>query len=128
MDSKLDDRTEQLVHRCIGCALNVHRKLGPGYAEPIYRRAMRVELIAGGLETDEERRFEVVYRGVIVGVQRVDLIVQQTVVLELKAVERLHDVHVSQLAAYLHGTGLRAGLLINFRTSILKQGIRRVVV
>jgi GxxExxY protein len=89
---------------------------------------MRVELQARGLQTDEERRFKVYHRGILVGEQLVDLVVGDRVILELKAVERLHDVHVSQVVAYLHGAGLRVGLLINFRVPILKQGVRRVVV
>jgi GxxExxY protein len=127
INSSLDEPTERLVGACIGCAIAVHRALGPGYMESIYRRAMRVELEACGLVTDEECRFEVHHRGVLVGVQKVDLVVGRAVILELKAVERVHDVHVSQVVAYLHGTGLRVGLLINFRVPVLKQGIRRLV-
>ena len=88
---------------------------------------MRVELAARALACDEEHRVEVRYRGQAVGQQRVDLVVQKLVVVELKAVERILEVHISQVVSYLHGTGLRAGLLINFRVPVLKQGIRRVV-
>jgi len=127
IDSTLDPATEQVMHECIGCAVAVHRALGPGYLESVYRRAMKLEVVAHELECDEERRFDVRYRGEVVGQQRVDLIVQGLVVLELKAVDQVHDVHISQLASYLHGTGLRAGLLINFRVPLLKHGLRRVV-
>ena len=127
VDSTLDHLTENVLHECIGCAIAVHRVLGPGFMESVYRRAMRLEIAARSLECDEERRFDVRYRGEVVGQQRVDLIVQGLVVVELKAVDQVHDVHVSQLVSYLHGTGLRAGLLINFRVPILKHGVRRVV-
>lgn len=127
VDSPLDERTEQVVHECIGCAVAVHRALGPRYMESVYRRAMKLELVARSLSCDEERRFEVRYRGEVVGLQRVDLIAREVVVLELKAVDQIHDVHVAQLVSYLHGTGLHAGLLINFRVPVLKHGIRRVV-
>ena len=127
VDSTLDPLTEQVLRECIGCAIAVHRVLGPGFMESVYRRAMRLEVAARSLECDEEQRFDVRYRGEVVGQQRVDLVVQGLVVVELKAVDQVHDVHVSQLVSYLHGTGLRAGLLINFRVPILKHGIRRVV-
>jgi GxxExxY protein len=127
VDSTLDGITEQVMHESIGCALAVHRALGPGYMESVYRRAMKLELAARALGCEEERRFDVHYRGEVVGQQRVDLIVQGLVVLELKAVDQVHDVHISQLVSYLHGTGLRAGLLINFRVPLLKHGVRRVV-
>jgi GxxExxY protein len=127
VESTLDDLTEQVMNESIGCAIAVHRTLGPGYMESVYRRAMKLELAARALGCEEERRFDVLYRGEVVGQQRVDLIVQGLVVLELKAVDQLHDVHISQLVSYLHGTGLRAGLLINFRVPVLKHGIRRVV-
>jgi GxxExxY protein len=127
VSSTLDDVMEAVMRECVDCALAVHRALGPGYLESIYRRAMKLELTARSLRCDEERHIDVRYRGASVGAQKVDLIVHDVVVLELKAVDRLHDVHVSQLVAYLHGTGLRAGLLVNFRVPMLKQGIRRVV-
>ena len=88
------------MHECIGCAVAVHRALGPGYMESVYRRAMKLEVAAHGLKCDEERRFEVRYRGEVVGQQRVDLIVQGLVVLELKAVDQIHDVHVLQLVSW----------------------------
>jgi GxxExxY protein len=125
--SPLDDTTEQVLRECIGCAMAIHRGLGPGYLESVYRRAMKLELVARGLHCDEERIVHVIYRETLVGKQRIDLIVQGLAIIELKAVDRVHDVHVSQLVSYLHGTGLRAGLLINFRTPLLKHGIRRVV-
>lgn len=106
------------MRESIGCAIAVHRALGSGYMESVYRRAMKLELAARALGCEEELRFDVHYRGEVVGRQRVDLIVQGLVVLEPKAVDQVHDVHISQLVSYLHGTGLRAGLLINFRVPV----------
>ena len=114
--------------RTIGCAIAVHRALGPGYLESIYKRAMFVELHAQRLAFERERPIQVEYRGVTLRSQRVDLIVDGLVVVELKAVRTLDDVHRAQLISYLRTTGLRGGLLINFRVPVLKHGIRRVVV
>ena len=127
VQSVLDETTEQVVRECIGCAVAVHRTLGPGYLESVYRRSMKLELRERAMTVDEERAVDVIYRGSVVGRQRIDLVVQGLVVVEVKAVERLHDVHVSQVVSYLHGLSLRAGLLINFREALVKHGIRRIV-
>lgn len=111
----------------IGCAIAVHRSLGPGFLEAIYKKAMRIELEARGLSYECERAVHVTYRGIPVNGQRVDLIIKGLIVVELKSVMQLDAVHTSQLVSYLRTTHLRGGLLINFRVPVRQQGIRRVV-
>lgn len=125
--STLPEETELVINRTIGCALAVHRALGPGFLESIYSAALCLELDANGLTFETERPVSVSYRGTLIGRQRVDLIVANAVVIEIKAVTRLDPVFQAKVISYLRTTGLRAGLLINFNTSLLKEGIKRVV-
>jgi GxxExxY protein len=127
LPSPLTPRAEHFMTETIGCAIRVHRALGPGFLEAIYRKAMYVELKASGLSFECERPVTVTYRGVEIRGQRVDLIVEQAIVVELKAVVKLDEVHRAQLISYLRTTGLRGGLLINFRVAVLQRGLRRVV-
>lgn len=127
MASPLSPRAEKVMTQTIGCAITVHRTLGPGFIESIYRKAMCVELASSGLSFECERPIRVDYHGVSIDGQRIDLIVEALIVVELKAVNRLDDVHRSQLISYLRTLKLRGGLLINFRVPLLKQGLRRIV-
>lgn len=111
----------------IACAIRVHRALGPGFLESIYQRAMRIELELCGLSYESERPVNVKYRNHELSGQRVDLIVESVVVVELKSVMRLDEIHRAQLISYLRTTGLRGGLLINFRVPALRRGLQRVV-
>ena len=115
------------MRETIGCAIAVHRALGPGFLESIYKKAMCIELDARGLTYERERPIRVKYRDVEIPGQRVDLIVEGLIVVELKAVVRLDGVHRAQLISYLRTTGLRGGLLINFRVRVLKDGLQRIV-
>ena len=126
--TSLSDDTELLIQRTIGCALEVHRRLGPGFLESIYLRAMCIELTAASIPFESERSIVVTYRDVPISGQRVDLIVGNAVVLELKAVSRLDPIFQAKLISYLRTTGLRAGLLINFNALLLKEGLKRIVV
>jgi len=105
----------------------VHRQLGPGFLESIYSKALCIELDARGLPFEREKPIEVVYRGVPIRGQRIDLIIGGQVVVEVKAVAAIEPIHVAQVVSYLRTTGLRIGLLINFHERLLKDGIRRVV-
>jgi GxxExxY protein len=127
VESPLSPRAERTMTATIGCAIAVHRALGPGFLESIYRKAMRVELEARGLSYECERPVKVKYRGIEMPGQRVDLIVEKVIVVELKAVVRLDEVHRAQVISYLRSTELRGGLLINFRVAVLSRGLRRVV-
>lgn len=119
--------TEQVARELIRCAIAVHRELGPGFLEHIYRRALCLELKASGLTHETEKQITVSYRGHTVGVQRLDIVVEGKVLVELKAVAALDYVHKAQALSYLRASGLRLGLLINFNVALLKDGIRRIV-
>jgi GxxExxY protein len=125
--SPLSRRAEDLMTRTIGCAIEVHRRLGPGFLESLYKRAMYIELGAQELPYERECPLVVDYRGIPLDGQRADLIVGGEIIVELKAVVRLDDVHRAQVISYLRAARLRGGLLINFRVGILKHGIRRIV-
>jgi GxxExxY protein len=127
LPSPLSPEAESVMTETIGCAIAVHRELGPGFIEPIYRRAMYIELESRHLAYEAERPVTVSYRGISIPGQRVDLIVEGLIVVELKSVLRLDQVHRAQLISYLKTTGLRGGLLINFRASTLRQGLQRIV-
>ena len=126
--SVLPAETDELITRIIGCALVVHRQLGPGFLESIYSTALGLELEAEGIPFERERSISVIYRGHPIGAQRVDFIVSNTVILEIKAAARLDPVFQAKLISYLRTTGLRVGLLMNFNTPLLKEGIKRLVV
>jgi GxxExxY protein len=125
--SNLPPDVEAVMFRVIGAAIEVHRHLGPGYLESIYQRALCVELRLRGIEFVVERRINVVYKGEVLQGQKLDLIVEGKVIVEVKAVSQLDEIHGSQVVSYLRSTGLRAGLLINFNSVVLKAGLRRIV-
>ena len=127
LSSPLSSEAEDAMADTIGCAIAVHRALGPGFLESIYKKAMYVELDARGISFESEKAVTVSYRETQIHGQRVDLVVRNLIVVELKAVRRFDDVHQSELISYLKTTGLRGGLLINFRVPVLKAGLRRVV-
>jgi GxxExxY protein len=118
---------EALVHATIGCCVAVHRVLGPGLLEAVYSRAVAVELRANGISFEREKAVPVVYREERLCEYRLDFVVADRLVLEIKSIERIADVHHSQLLHYLRLSKLRVGLLINFNVPILKHGIVRKV-
>jgi GxxExxY protein len=127
LPSPLSDEAEEAMSQTIGCAIAVHKALGPGFLESIYKKAMLIELDANGISYESEKAVTVRYRDVLIQGQRVDLIVSGVIVVELKAVKHFDDVHRSQVISYLKATGLRGGLLINFRVPVLKAGLHRIV-
>ena len=118
---------DDLTERIIGCAIEVHRHLGPGLLESAYEGAMCVELSTAGLRYECQLQMPVVYKGHVVGDYRIDMIVDGSVVLELKSVERFDPVFEAQVLTYLRVTGKKVGLLINFNSRLLKDGIKRFV-
>lgn len=117
---------EQLAKRIIGAAIEVHRELGPGFLESIYRKAMAYELSSLGMQVEDETEILVPYKDIQIPGQRLDLRVDGRIIVELKCVEEFAPIHQAQLISYLKATGLRLGLLINFKTQLLKNGIKRV--
>jgi GxxExxY protein len=125
--STLPADTENLGTTCIACAIEVHRRLGPGFLEGVYQDAMAIELEESGLAAQREVPVTITYRGRPLRQYRVDLIVENRVILELKAVERFDRIHQAQLISYLRATGIRLGLLMDFNNEYLKTGLRRIV-
>jgi GxxExxY protein len=128
LHSPLTEEAERAMTETIGCAIAVHRALGPGFPESIYKKAMHIELKARGISYESEKPIAVPYRGIQIEGQRVDLVIEGMIVVELKAIVRFDDVHKAQVISYLRTTGLRGGLLINFRVPVLKAGLQRIVV
>ena len=104
----------QLTHKIIGCAMQVHRILGNGFQEVIYQRALAIEFTFQGLLFVREQEMEIFYRNQPIGLRRVDFFVENKVMVELKAVLKLEDAHKAQAINYLEAYGLAHGLLINF--------------
>jgi GxxExxY protein len=118
---------DPLTERIIACAIEVHRELGPGLLESAYERAMCVELGGAGLRFACEVVVPIVYKGRDVGDYRIALIVEDSVVVEIKSVERLDRVFDAQLLTYLRVTGKHVGLLINFNSRLVTDSIKRFV-
>jgi GxxExxY protein len=125
--SPVDAAVERVVREVIGAGLSVHRSLGPGFVEPVYGRALAVELGCRGVRFDEQAAIAVRYRGEVVARHRLDLLVEGCVVVEVKAVKKLRPIHEAQILSYLKASGCRVGLLINFNVKLLKNGLRRFV-
>jgi len=120
--------TTRLTSKIIGAAVEVHRSLGPGLLESAYEHCLAHELALRGIPFERQVMLPVLYKGVNVDCGfRIDLLVEREVVVEVKAVEALHPLHQAQLLTYLKLGGWRVGLLINFNTGVLKDGIRRMV-
>jgi GxxExxY protein len=125
--SPLPPELEDLVQTIIGCCLRVHSELGPGLSEEVYVRACCAELEFAGIPFEREKALPVIYRNRTLCHNRVDIFVDGRVVLEIKSVERIHPVHLAQTVSYLRLTAARVGLVIDFNTERLRDGIRRVV-
>lgn len=115
-----------LTREIIGAAIEVHRLIGPGLLESIYEEALCLELEMRGVHVERQVCIDVLYKGHVIKGQRIDLLVEKEVVLELKAVEKVPDLAVAQLMSYLKATGLKRGLLINFNKKKLVDGIKRI--
>ena len=116
-----------LARRVIGAAVEVHRHLGPGYAESVDENALVIELGLRDLSYQRQAGFNITYKGQEVGEGRADLLVERRLIVELKAVDRLTDVHFAKAVSYLKAMGLPLALLINFNVPVLMRGVRRVV-
>jgi GxxExxY protein len=122
----MDPHLNELTHEIIGSAIEVHRHLGPGLMESAYRISLCRELFLRGLKYKTEEWLPFDYKGLrILDVYRMDILVDNSVVVEVKSVDTLAPIHEAQLLTYLRIGGWRLGLLINFNVVVLKQGIRR---
>jgi len=123
----MTEKINQLTEAVIGAAIEVHRELGPGLLESAYQRALEHELSLRGIRFEGQKACAVVYKGLIIeDAYRLDLLIADQLVVELKAVDALNDVHEAQVLTYLRFAHCRIGLLINFHSRLLKDGLRRL--
>lgn len=115
---------DKLSEGIINCIIEVHRTLGPGFLERIYRKALLIELESQNYKTETEKEISVFYKGKEVGRHRLDILVNDTVVIELKTVNELNRAHYAQVRSYLKATNLKLGILVNFATD--KADFRRI--
>jgi GxxExxY protein len=121
-------KENDISYKVIGCAIEVHRQLGPGLLESAYQECLFYKLKKEGLQVEKEKSMPLVFEEVKLDVgYRIDLLVESKVVIELKSVEALNDVHRAQTLTYLKLGGFKLGLLINFNVSKLTQGIERLI-
>ena len=117
-----------LSNKIIGAAIEVHRVLGPGLLESAYEECLCRELSLRDIKFERQKSLPVAYKGVNLDCgYRLDILVEQLVILELKAVSRIEPIHEAQLLTYLKLAGLKLGLLLNFNVPVMKSGIRRIV-
>jgi GxxExxY protein len=105
---------KELTGKIIECAFKVHRKLGFGFLEAVYHNALMIELEKAGLEAAKQKNIKIHYDGQVIGDYTADVVVDDVVILELKAIKEIHSIHEAQLVNYLKATGIEVGLLINF--------------
>jgi len=122
-----DPSLDALAHDVIGAGIEVHRQLGPGLDEALYENALAIELRLRGISFLRQVTIAVQYKGEPIGDKRLDLVVGDKLIVELKAIEQIGKLHSAQVLTYLKITGHKLGLLINFNTPVLKEGIKRII-
>ena len=116
---------EVLSHKILEAAVKVHKSLGPGFLESIYENAVSLELKNRGINFEKQKEIKVYYDGQEIGLHRLDLVVENEIIVELKTIKEFEDIHLAQLMSYLKAANLKIGLLLNFAKPVLK--IKRVV-
>lgn len=120
---------EELYKLVLDCSFEVHRTLGPGLLENTYQQCLGHELRSRGLKVELEKELPVIYKGITVPCgYRIDILVENQIIIELKAVEKLSSIHLAQIISYMKLSKMHLGLLVNFNSKLLKDGIKRVVV
>jgi GxxExxY protein len=127
-ETQYEDEKDPLTHDVIGAAIEVHRILGPGLLESVYQECLQYELGLRGIEAYPQVELPIVYKELKVRDPfKMDLLIPNQLVIELKTVAEFHPIHEAQLLTYLRLSGIRRGLLLNFNVALLKDGIRRMV-
>ena len=122
------ERSNRLTEKIIGCAIEVHKRLGPGLLESAYEECLCYELSQLNISFERQVAMPLPYKGVKLECgYKIDLVIDDLVIIELKTVERFHPIHEAQLLSYLKLDGKKLGLLINFHVPVLRDGIKRVV-
>lgn len=124
---RLPEQDDPLTRKIIVCAIEVHKRLGPGLLEELYQEAMVVEMELCGLKVEKNVKVPVEYKGKFIGEYFIDILVEEKVILELKSVERHDPIFEAQILSYMKLTGKKIGLLINFNSKMVKDGIKRFV-
>ena len=127
MVAEPSDWVDQLARAVIGAAIEVHKVLGAGFLESVYEEALCIELALRGVAFERQKPIALTYKGQPVGEARLDLLVGGELILELKAVERIHPIHKAQVINYLRATGCQLGLLLNFDVEQMREGIDRII-
>jgi GxxExxY protein len=115
-----------LTQKVIGAAIEVHRTLGPGLLDSIYEEALCHEFSLRGISYRRQVEIDVIYKGKVIKGQRIDILVEQEVIIEFKSLSKLPEVSTAQILFYLKATALKRGLIINLETKMLRDGIRRI--
>ena len=126
-DHSAPSEVEELARRVIGAAIEVHRALGPGFLESVYEHALAVELSLQGIDYCCQHSVSISYKGQTVGEGRIDFLVGNALIVELKTVDSFAPIHAAQVISYLKTTGATLGLLINFNVPVLKDGVKRIL-
>jgi GxxExxY protein len=127
MNRGIPDELNDLSHAVIGAAIEVHRELGAGFLESVYETALCHEMAVRGIPFERQASITVRYKDIVAGDARLDVFVDQRIIVELKAVEQVSPLHHAQVKNYLKATGCQLGLLINFNTDILSRSIKRII-
>ena len=123
-----EERLNKITEVIIGAAINVHRALGPGLLESTYEACIVYDIVKAGLKLVQQKPLPIVYHNIKLECgYRIDILVENSVIVEIKSVERLLPIHKAQLLSYLKLSNCRVGLLINFNVEVLKNGIKRIV-
>jgi len=118
---------DELTEKVIGAAIEVHRELGPGLLESIYEEALCYEFELQGIKYQRQVPSDIIYKGKIIKGQKIDLLVEDEVVVEIKSLSKMPEVALAQTLSYLKATNLRRGLIVNFGEKRLVDGIKRVI-
>lgn len=119
---------EEIFRKVLDCAFEVHTNQGPGLLESVYEECLFMELQMAGLNVEKQKHLPLIYKGSrLESHLRIDILVENKIIIELKAVEELTDVHLAQTLTYLKLSGCKLGLLVNFNVAHLKNGIKRVI-
>ena len=125
---KSEEELNRLSNVAIGCAIEVHKVLGPGLLESAYQQCLAWELRRKGLSVKEQVPIAIRYKELDVpNAYRLDILIEDELIVELKAIDRIEPVHIAQMLTYLKVNGLRLGLMLNFNVEVMKKGIKRVV-
>jgi GxxExxY protein len=120
---------EKIFKQVLDCAFKVHTELGPGLLESAYEHCLKYELVEAGLKVESQKALPLIYKEVHLEVgYRIDLLVENKVVVEIKSVETLNEVHLAQIITYQKLSECKLGLLVNFNVKSLKDGIKRVII